>query len=374
MRELRVVLIIDALNEQESAGRQLSLLASRLDRSRFVTTVCVLGRGNDALVARLRQSALTVHVFDRTHGHDARVLYRLKELLASNRTDIVCTWTPGGVLWGRLAALWARVPVIVATEVETAPRSFVEQRLERVLARRTAAIVADNEATASRARRTCDEDGRVRLIRPGVDVESLEAAAATGPSWPLPEVPPGWSVAVTACPLVPSMGLLHLVWALSILRYADQPLDLWIVGEGPQQSRLAEEAQRLDVGSRVHFLGWRKDLTAVLRRADVFVLPSRRGESSFAALEAMALGVPVVLPDVEGLRHLTDGGRCGRLIEPGYPKSIAAGMFQSIRHADQSRQMAALAKAHVREHYAADRFVAQYEDLFAALAEARGLA
>ncbi|MBN2582632.1 MAG: glycosyltransferase [Planctomycetes bacterium] len=368
MRELRVALIIDALDGRHAAGGQVSLLAQRLDRRRFTATVCVLGRAEAGMVERLRQADIKVHVFDRTHGHDVRVLYRLKELLATSYADIACTWMPGANVMGRPAALWSRVPVIVAVEQETAPRSFVRQQIDRLLARRTDALVADSEATAARAREACGKDGRLQLIRPGVEFRPPEE-----PTAPLPDVPPGWNVAVAAAPLIRPMGLLHLIWALSILRYADQPLQLWIAGEGPEKSRLAEEAARLDVGSRVHFLGRRDDMSAVLQRADVFVLPCRQGETSLAALDAMAAGIPVVLPDVPGFRGLADFGRCGRLVEPGYPKSIAAGMFQAIKHADQSQQMAALAKTRIREHYAAGRFVRQYEDLFVELAEAAGL-
>jgi glycosyltransferase involved in cell wall biosynthesis len=372
MRELRLALIIDTLDGQDASSVQLSLLARGLNRSRFAASVYVLGRADVEAAERLRREGLAVHVLDRTHGHDLRVLHRLKELLGVARTDMVCTWTAGGALAGRLAALWADVPVVVAVEQETERQTFGQLRVDGLLNRWTAAVVADNEASAARARRSRRDQGGVRLIRPGIEaLRSGASPAAAG--LPLPEAPAGWRVAVTACPLVRSMGLLHLIWALSILRYADQPLQLWIAGEGFERSRLAEEASRLDVGARVHFLGRRNDMASMLRRADLFVLPCRQGRTNPAALEAMAMGVPAVLPDVEGMRHLADGGRCARLVEPGYPKSIAAGMFQAVLHGEQSRQMAERAKGHIREHYAAERFVGEYENLFVELAEARGL-
>jgi len=369
MRELRVALIIDCL-DHGGTGKQLALLARGLDRKRFDVTVYALGRGGRS-ADQLRQAGITVNLLQQTYRHDFRVVHRLKELLARNYTDIACTWLSPSNTVGRIAALWAHVPIVVAAEQNTALRPASRHWLDRFLAGRSDAIIANSEAVRQFGRKHRWPEEKLHLIDPGIDPDGTGQGA--GPAEPLPEVPPGWRLAVTVCHLTREMGLLHLIWAHSILRYADQKIHLWIVGEGPEKSRLAYEAERLDVASRVCLLGRRDDVQAILDKADLFVLPRHRDGMSIAALEAMAAGVPVVLGDVAGLRELVDHGRCGRLVEPGYPKGIAAGVYQTIAHPEQTRTMVRDGLAWVREQYSAERFVKAHEDLFVELAERKGI-
>ncbi|NIA21355.1 MAG: glycosyltransferase [Anaerolineaceae bacterium] len=369
MRELRVALIIDCL-DSGGAGKQLALLARGLDRKQFNVTVYALARGG-RLADRLRGDGITVNLLQQTYHHDFRVVHRLKELLARNYTDLACTWLLPANTIGRIAALWAHLPIVVATEQDIVLRPGSWHWLDRFLARRSEAIIANSEAVRLFGRKHNWPPDKVRLINPGIEPHETGPGAAAGE--PLPEVPPGWRLAVTACRLTREMGLLHLIWALSILRYAEENFHLWIVGQGPEKSRLACEAERLDVASRVHLLGRRDDVPAILSRADLFVLPRRCDGMSIAALEAMAAGVPVVVGDVAGLRELVDNGRCGRLVEPGYPKGIAAGIYQTIAHPGDTRRMVRDGLAWVREQYGAERFVKAHERLFVELAERKGL-
>ncbi|HEU0054743.1 MAG TPA: glycosyltransferase [Longimicrobium sp.] len=84
---------------------------------------------------------------------------------------------------------------------------------------------------------------------------------------------------------------------------ADGPGDAHavIAGEGPLRAELTEMAAELGVGGRVHLLGERKDVSAVLAAADVFALPSRAEGMSVAMLEAMAAERPVIAADVGGV-------------------------------------------------------------------------
>jgi glycosyltransferase involved in cell wall biosynthesis len=84
---------------------------------------------------------------------------------------------------------------------------------------------------------------------------------------------------------------------------ADVPGDVHAVlaGEGPLRVGLAAQAAALGIADRVHLLGKRDDVPAVLAAADVFALPSRAEGMSVAMLEAMAAERPVVAADVGGV-------------------------------------------------------------------------
>ena len=67
----------------------------------------------------------------------------------------------------------------------------------------------------------------------------------------------------------------------------------------------------------VHFLGERDDIASLLHLFDVFVLPSRREGFPRAAMEACAMGVPVIATDIRGCRQVVAHGHNGFLYAPG---------------------------------------------------------
>lgn len=88
---------------------------------------------------------------------------------------------------------------------------------------------------------------------------------------------------------------------------------LKVVGEGPLEPAMIQEAEKLGVAEFVDFLGVRSDLVCLFNCADICIMPSRKEAFGLAALEAMACGTPVLAAAVGGLPELIDDGRNGLL-------------------------------------------------------------
>jgi glycosyltransferase involved in cell wall biosynthesis len=80
--------------------------------------------------------------------------------------------------------------------------------------------------------------------------------------------------------------------------------DLVMVGEGPMTETLRRRSAKLGLQNRVHWLGWRSDLPAILAAADVLIAPSRWEGMSNVVLEAMVSGKPIVAQAAEGIFEL----------------------------------------------------------------------
>ena len=89
-----------------------------------------------------------------------------------------------------------------------------------------------------------------------------------------------------------------------------------IVGSGVCRPQLEKYASELKVSDRVHFLGYRKDVAALLQASDVFVFPSYREGLPVALMEAMSAGVPVVASRIRGNVDLIEDGVNGFLCDP----------------------------------------------------------
>jgi glycosyltransferase involved in cell wall biosynthesis len=95
-----------------------------------------------------------------------------------------------------------------------------------------------------------------------------------------------------------------------------QRCDVLLVGAGPALDQLRQQANDLGIGDRVHCPGRMKDVRSALKTMDVFVLPSIAVETfSNAALEAMAMSLPVVLSDIAGAPEMVVNGETGFLYE-----------------------------------------------------------
>jgi len=369
MRRLRVALIIATL-DRAGTEKQVSLLARRLDPARFDVTVVALTRGGP-YEQELRRAGISVHVLGKAFKYDLRVVPQLQDLLAAHHADIAYTWMFTANAFGRAAARLAHTPIILAAEMDTGYKPPLHHRVDRFLARWTDAIVANSEGVRAYGLQHGWPANKVRMIHSGIDLSDVEQNPAL--RGPLPGVPSGRTVVMTACRLTRQKGLLYLMWAIGILRYAKVGVQLWIVGDGPERGRLELEARRLRVDDHLTFLGARDDVPALLEHADIFILPSMHEGLSNSVLEAMVAGKPVIVSDVAGMSELVDRGRCGFLVEPGYPKSIASGIYQMIAHRDMRERMAREGQVRVRDLFSADRFVQAHQDLFTDLAESKGL-
>ncbi len=106
----------------------------------------------------------------------------------------------------------------------------------------------------------------------------------------------------------------HEVVLSALGRLKRKDIHYVLCGTGGLYKRLKILTQRLGLEKQVHFLGFRKDITDILKGADGFILSSFREGLSRSLMEAMACGLPCIVSDIRGNRdlieHHSGGYRC----------------------------------------------------------------
>jgi glycosyltransferase involved in cell wall biosynthesis len=124
-----------------------------------------------------------------------------------------------------------------------------------------------------------------------------------------------------------TLSRLHQKKGLDTFLYAVRDLPdcvAWLAGDGPLQAELEKLARELGVMGRVRFLGWRTDRSALLRAADICVLPSRYEPFGTVILEAWAANTPLVACRSAGPAAHVEDGVTGMLTPIDDAKALAA--------------------------------------------------
>jgi glycosyltransferase involved in cell wall biosynthesis len=150
--------------------------------------------------------------------------------------------------------------------------------------------------------------------------------------------------------LVPEKGFDHLLRAAGALRARGAPIELEIVGDGPEQAPLTALARELGIADRVHFRGWLPfaAVRQVMSEVTVLVHPSDGlGDGLPNVLrEAMAVGTPVIASRVAGIPEALDEGRCGVLVPPGDVTALTDALAALL--ADDARRRSFAARGRER--------------------------
>jgi glycosyltransferase involved in cell wall biosynthesis len=142
-----------------------------------------------------------------------------------------------------------------------------------------------------------------------------------------------------------------------------------IVGAGPLDERLRQQAESLSVSEHVFLTGPTDDVPAYLREADVYVTMSHYEGIPLATLEAMAWGVPVVASDVPGHRDLIEHGVSGLLYRLGDVGALARAICEVLDEPERARERALRARQLVEESYSVDTAASSYERLYTEILE-----
>ena len=352
------------------AERMLVELATRLDRTRFAPAVYSLAArprpGRDQLPQRLEASGIEVHFLGgESIVHVPRVIRTLTGMLRAQRPAILQTflWHANtlGIFAGRRAGVEHLLTSIRVAERRRNLRGWAARRTSHLVERH----VCVSRAVAHFAAREMHLPAeRLVVIPNGVDLTQF-------PAPPLDLTTLGLAAGRRALLFVgrlsPQKRPDWLIDQLSTLLAQLPEHNLLIVGRGRQRAALEAQAAALDIAARVHFLGWRSDVAALLAASDLLLLPSAAEGMPNVVLEAMASHKPVVATDVEGILEL--------LGEQAGPQVVArddAASFvrQAVLLASDAALAAALGgqnRARAAEKFSLLSMVQSYEHLYASL-------
>ena len=136
-----------------------------------------------------------------------------------------------------------------------------------------------------------------------------------------------------------------------------------LVGDGPERYSLEKLCRELGLCDRVIFLGKVRDTQHVLELADLFLLPSETESFGLAALEAMALGVPVISSNTGGIPEVNVHGVTGFLSNVGDTDDMAKNALLVIQDKATHNQFRKNAFEESKK-FDLERIVQIYEDLY----------
>lgn len=148
-------------------------------------------------------------------------------------------------------------------------------------------------------------------------------------------------------------GVQTILAALPQLRRDHPRVRLVVAGRGSYLPALEAQAQDLGLGDAAHFLGWvsENDLRGLVAAADLVIAPSLYEPFGLVALEAAALGTPVVVSDTGGLAEFAAEGQRALTFRPGDPDSLARAVHASLADPAGARARAARATEALAVHY-----------------------
>jgi glycosyltransferase involved in cell wall biosynthesis len=140
---------------------------------------------------------------------------------------------------------------------------------------------------------------------------------------------------------------------------------LVIVGDGPQDAALRDQAAASGVGTRIIFAGQQEDVAPWLQAFDIFVLPSTGNEGVPQALmQAMATGLPVVTTAVGAIPELVRDGETGLIVPPENVDALAEAIGRLLADKKLAARLGAAGVEYVSKSFTANSMLDNMEAIF----------
>jgi glycosyltransferase involved in cell wall biosynthesis len=292
----------------------------------------------------------------------SRLMAYRRRILA-RAPDVLVTYNWGAIEWALANAL-AGVPHI-HIEDGFGPEETKRQIPRRVWARRLA------------------------LRRSTVVVPSLTLRALALGRWRLSErrvryIPNGVAPRERApSAYAPAGDGAKIVWAGAMRREKNLPrllrsfaavgarASLLLIGDGPERASAEAEAQRLSLGERARFLGYRADARDIIEQCHIFALSSDTEQMPLVVLEAMDAGLAIASVDVGDVANMV-ASENRPYISDVSEEGLAGALGKLVADPELRAAIGAKNRARARSEFRLDRMIAAYEALFqrAASAEA----
>ena len=373
-KKLNILQICDHLGWEGSrmhgVKRLFGWMIPRFDADRFNVSLVSLRKKD------LSEETLESLGIDITYLHknkfDPATLPALLKVIDRKQIDILHMHGYGATTFGRLAAAMRRIPTIVHEHANLTDTPWFQKAADYAMVPFTDIGIAVSQSTAEfliGARKVPAE--RVKVVYLGVPLEEFsrprtpqeiaDARREIGAA-------PADFVAGTVTRLHDSKGNEFLVEAARRVVDERPNARFFVVGEGPLREPLEAQARALNLGERLVFHGFARDVARVTSAFDLSVFPSLWEGTPLTVFEALAMGKAIVATDADGLLDVLKHDRDARIVPKRNAKALADEIVRMIDRPDERARLGAGARETGREYDIA-AFVRKMERLYGFLHE-----
>lgn len=316
----------------------------------------------------IRHVPLTASTRGMSVVSDIRAMVQLWRVLKREQVTVLHTHNPKPGLYGRVIGRISGVPLVAntmhgfyATEDDPIWKRTLVYVLEAIAARFSDVELHQNPEDLALARRIgILPRHKGELLGNGVDLDRFDPARADPATRKRlrAELGLGDDTVVVGIVgrLVAEKGYPELFQAMEGL---DENFHLIVIG--PDDPEKADALPRDLVArageSGVTFLGMRTDVDELYTAMDLFVLPSHREGFPRAAMEAAAMGLPIVATDIRGCRQVVDDGVNGLLVPVADPLALRSAIERLGSDSSERERMASASYSISRERFDERRVV-----------------
>jgi glycosyltransferase EpsD len=286
-----------------------------------------------------------------------RALKVLKEIIDSEKYDIIHCHTPVGAMLTRIAARNARksgAKVIYTAHgfhfYKGAPlvNWLLYYPVEKHLAKDTDILITINREDYERAKHF--KAAAVRYV-PGVGIDTNRFKMNSGRDEKRSELGvQDKFVLLSVGELIDRKNHELVLETISMMKNLPEfeRIVYLICGRGVLLDQLKQKATTLGIENKVRFLGYRSDIPDICNASDLFVFMSKQEGLPVALMEAMACGIPVVCSNIRGNADLVTDGKNGRLIDLTGEK-LEQAILEQMRNPESSTHHAEAALEQVQQ-------------------------
>ena len=358
--------------------RQVITLGRVLNPSRFDLRVACLRRWGH-LLDEIETLGVPVSEYRVNRLYGPRTLRQqlgFARALRRHRTQIVHTYNFYPTVFAVPVARVLGIPAIVSIRDTGVYLSSWQRRVQRAVCRLADRILANAEAVRQWLLAEGYDARKISVIGNGLDVSRFAPTNGNGHLRRELGVPADAPVIAVLSRLTRQKGLEDFLEAAALVARRVPAARFLIVGDGhlvrdgvvvpdlDYRHALAGHVARLDLGDRVTFAGFRRDVPEVLAQVAISVLPSLSEGLSNVLLESMAAGVPVIATRVGGNPELVEHGKTGLLVPPRDPVALAGAICTVLEHPEEAAKFRLAGRRRVAEQFSLERMVRETERLY----------
>jgi glycosyltransferase involved in cell wall biosynthesis len=377
-RNRKRILLYNHTGQVSGGERMLLLLLRNLQRSCFDPIVACPVAG--PLAKASQEMGVEVHGIrtvdarftlrpDRVAGYAASIVRAsadLRSLVHHLHPDLIHANSVRAGLVANLATFGVDVPIIWHVHDILPPHPFSAAiRFLATRSKRTRMI-----ACSAAAARSISRTDQVRMIRNGIELSKFQFQPGMDRGT-REELGIGDEFVIGSVGQVAERkGQAGLLESFALTQRSIPNALLLIVGtplfdhEREYASRLKSRVRELGLEGKVRFLGQRRDIPALMRAFDVFVLNSENEPLGLVLAEAMASGTPVIATRGGGVPEIVIDGRTGRLVEYGDREGLAQAMVELGTNQHLHSLLIGNGRRFVERHLSSTRYVHEVESFY----------